>query len=342
MNVIMLQGQDRIMTIPCRCGKQYTACFDFSASLPGTVAARATHVNPAPVKSAFSQPGARPGTTGGSSGNEHNDDLPEIEAEPVADASPPRSSSPALATPGSSELCVPVFQVDDAGKATVICPTCGFSSTMQVPFVLAPKQIVNIECRCRTCFRCRFEFPALLDPSRRQPGEIFPLRPGELAGLETKLFHANDEGKATILCPRSGYSKQLDARADKRLAHPMGFLCPCGEIIRFRIEFRKSYRKRVNLSGEYTNLRRRKKGWMYIKDISFGGVGFMAQIDPDEQKDHGISPQDLLELSFWLDDRLGTEILRRVVVRFVRDNCIGTQFSERRAHDKELGFYLMA
>jgi len=110
--------------------------------------------------------------------------------------------------------------------------------------------------------------------------------------------------------------------------------CRCGEVFRLSLEFRKHYRKKVRLHGEYSVQGKDEKGEIIIEDISASGIRF-ASLKP-----HYISRNDTVELKFTLDDPMRTEINNLVKIMWIIDRNVGAQYIDPKSLEKDLGFYL--
>ena len=110
--------------------------------------------------------------------------------------------------------------------------------------------------------------------------------------------------------------------------------CRCGEVFGFTLEFRKHYRKKVGLPGEYIIQGKGEKGEVIIRDLSLSGIQFES-LNP-----HQISIDDMLEVKFKIDNPLGSEIRKMVRVIWVRNRMVGVMYSGPKGNDKDLGFYM--
>jgi hypothetical protein len=149
-----------------------------------------------------------------------------------------------------------------------------------------------------------------------------------------KTVYVDDANQVTIICPKCGFTKNIDATNFRNTQKRVKAKCKCGETFRFTIEFRKQYRKKVRLPGEYIIQKRGEKGEIIIRDLSLGGIRF------ESLRPHQISTDDTLEVKFKLDNPLRSEICKLVKVKWVRDHIIGAQYSKTKLYEKELGFYL--
>jgi hypothetical protein len=110
--------------------------------------------------------------------------------------------------------------------------------------------------------------------------------------------------------------------------------CRCGEIFRFTLEYRKHYRKKVRLPGEYSVQGKDERGEIIIEDISASGIRF-ASLKP-----HYISRNDTVELKFTLDNQMRTQIQGLVKIAWMIDRNVGAEFINPKSLEKDLGFYL--
>ena len=151
-----------------------------------------------------------------------------------------------------------------------------------------------------------------------------------------KKFYVNNTRQTTIICPKCGFSKIFDTTKYNNVHWRFKAKCRCGEVFGLTLEFRKHYRKKVTLPGEYIIQRKGEKGEIMIEDLSMGGVRF-ENLGP-----HQISIDDILELTFKLDNPSRSEIHKIGSVIWVRDRMVGSMYSEPKGNDKDLGFYMRA
>jgi len=149
-----------------------------------------------------------------------------------------------------------------------------------------------------------------------------------------KTVYVNDANQATIICPKCAFTKEIDMKNFKNTQKSLKGKCRCGEVFRFTIEFRKNYRKKVRLSGEYRIEGKGKKGEIIVEDLSMNGIRFV------NIGSHQISIDDTLEVKFKLDNQMRSEINKLVKVIWVKDKIVGAKFSETKSFISELGFYL--
>ncbi len=147
-------------------------------------------------------------------------------------------------------------------------------------------------------------------------------------------FYVDVKDQVTIICPKCAKKKSLDATKFKNSKSALKVNCPCGEEFRCIFEFRKFFRKRVSLQGEFTNVKSGEKGEVVVDSISLEGIGFMAK------SGHEIETGQMLTVNFNLDNKMGTPVERTIKVTSVRGNSIGAMFFGS-ARNKTVGFYLM-
>ena len=100
------------------------------------------------------------------------------------------------------------------------------------------------------------------------------------------------------------------------------------------MDFRKHYRKKVQLSGEYFIQGKNVRDDIFIKDISKTGINFVTF------KEHDLSVDDTVELRLSLDDQMEPEIHAFVKIRWINDRNVGAQFSNPKSLEKDLGLLL--
>ena len=147
-------------------------------------------------------------------------------------------------------------------------------------------------------------------------------------------FYPDRDNNAVICCPNCNFMKKLDATKYRDSGKSLKVRCRCGDIFTCTIDFRKHYRKKVNLAGEYIVLKNQRKGDLLVEDLSMGGLGF------NNMTPHTLEKEDILEVKFRLDDKKRTELKRKVRVMIIKGHFIGTEFMEKNRFDKEIGFYL--
>jgi len=149
-----------------------------------------------------------------------------------------------------------------------------------------------------------------------------------------KKVYVDDTNKATIVCPKCGFVKMIDTTNYKATQKRLKANCKCGEVFKITLEFRKKYRKDVELPGEYIIQQSGEKGEIVIKDLSMNGIRF------ESLKPHQISTDDTLEVTFKLDNPAQTEIRKFIKVMWIRDRIVGAHYTEMKYYEKDLGFYL--
>jgi len=155
----------------------------------------------------------------------------------------------------------------------------------------------------------------------------------------TETVYVTESNTAVFRCPQCQRAKTVDVSAFGESKSPLRFklTCPCGHVASVVLEKRKRYRKGAHLPGtyvHYVNGQPRGKGTMTVKDLSTNGMKLVFNGTGT------IAPGDLLKIEFRLDDAQRSLVQKKVVVRNVNDNFIGTEFAATEALDKALGFYL--
>ena len=149
-----------------------------------------------------------------------------------------------------------------------------------------------------------------------------------------EIVYAGHTNHVTITCPKCGLAKNKDVTDFKDTHKILKAKCRCGEVFRVDLEFRRYYRKKVRLSGEYFVQEKDEKGEILIEDISMTGIRFSTL------KPHNISRNDTVELKFTLDNPKKTEIRTLVKIIWIADRNVGAQYIDLNRFKQDLVFFL--
>ncbi|THB63633.1 MAG: PilZ domain-containing protein [Desulfovibrio sp.] len=144
-----------------------------------------------------------------------------------------------------------------------------------------------------------------------------------------------DTATVTLVCPHCGHDQAIALNrldSNKKL---FGVKCHCGRKYASCLEFRRDFRKDVELQGVYELESSGQAGLMTVVDVSLSGVGFHPSQGPE------LDPGDLVKVSFRLDTRTTPEIKRQVEIMNLHQGHVGARFTNVEGLNKELGFYLM-
>ena len=137
-----------------------------------------------------------------------------------------------------------------------------------------------------------------------------------------------------IICPECGLEKNINVFKFIDTHKRLKAKCKCGEVFRFRLDFRKYYRKKVQLAGECFIHEKNERDDILIIDISMTGINFTTF------KPHNFSRDDTVELKFNLDNPTKTEIQTTVRIKWINDRNVGAQFNNPKLIEKDLRIYL--
>ncbi len=155
--------------------------------------------------------------------------------------------------------------------------------------------------------------------------------------------HLSPQKTFLVVCPHCNQSKIFNLNdLPPNSPNPFNYECRCGGFSSVLLNYRRSYRKRVNLAGMFTVPSESKKieRICSILDISATGM----QIVTDYFKT--ISEGQLIHTTVILDDKLRTRLeLHCVVLRIIRDNArsrLRLELVNLNTHQQQiLGSYLM-
>lgn len=146
----------------------------------------------------------------------------------------------------------------------------------------------------------------------------------------------NKENKAIFTCPKCAKSKTADVSTlvmeKKKLS--VRVKCPCGNIYSVALERRKYYRKKTRLPGVFILEQNHKEYFMAVTNLSRFGLQFYSS-ESDKLK-----VGDRIGVEFRLDDKTRSLIRKKVIIRRIEGNVVGSEFSSPDEFDKVLGFYL--
>ena len=149
-----------------------------------------------------------------------------------------------------------------------------------------------------------------------------------------KKVYVGRTNQVKITCPKCKLEKNINVFKFKDTHKRVKAKCKCGEEFRLTLDFRKYYRKKVQLTGEYYGKGKDEKEEILIEDISKTGIRF-ATLKP-----HNFSKEDLVELKFNLGNPLKTEIHTDVKIKWINDRNVGAHFNNPKLLETDLGFYL--
>jgi len=133
-------------------------------------------------------------------------------------------------------------------------------------------------------------------------------------------FYVDENNQARITCHNCGINKNLDVTKFKDTHKRLKAKCRCGEVFRLTLDFRRHYRKKVQLAGEYFVQEKNEKDDILIKDISMTGINFTTF------KPYNFSIDDTVELKFTLDNPMRTRVLEPVKIIRTTGRNVGAQY----------------
>lgn len=155
--------------------------------------------------------------------------------------------------------------------------------------------------------------------------------------MEPQKVFVNDDFEGIVVCPQCEKRKRANFSTFRgRKNRTLKAKCICNTRFDIVVDFRRSYRKKTDITGMYTRLSYKKdKGEMHILNLSAYGIGFRTSTMPV------FSIGDKVRLQFTLDDKKKSEIEKDAIVRNVEGDYVGCEFTDLTQHERTLGFYLM-
>jgi PilZ domain len=133
-------------------------------------------------------------------------------------------------------------------------------------------------------------------------------------------FYVDENNQARVICHNCGKNKKIDVTKFKDTHKKLKAKCKCGEVFRLTLDFRKHYRKNVQLSGKCFVREKDETDDILIKDISMTGINFTTF------KPHNFSIDDTVELKFTLDNPMKTKVQEPVKIIRTTDRNVGAQY----------------
>jgi hypothetical protein len=133
-------------------------------------------------------------------------------------------------------------------------------------------------------------------------------------------FYVDENNQARIICHKCGINKNLDVTKFKDTHKRLKAKCRCGEVFQLTLDFRRHYRKNVQIVGKCFIQRKNERDDIAIVDISLSGINFTTF------KPHNLSIDDTVELNFTLDNPLRTNVREPVKIKRIAGRNIGAQY----------------
>ena len=133
-------------------------------------------------------------------------------------------------------------------------------------------------------------------------------------------FFVDENNQARIICHKCGLNKNLDVTKFKDTHKKLKAKCKCGEDFRLTLDFRRHYRKKVQLDGECFIQKKNERDDILIIDISLSGINFTTF------KPHNFSIDDTVELKFTLDNPMKTKVRESVKIKRIAGRNVGAQY----------------
>lgn len=146
--------------------------------------------------------------------------------------------------------------------------------------------------------------------------------------------YVDPKGMAVLKCPKCDTTRTIDTNDKNYYFKSFKAKCKCGASFSGQFEFRRFFRKKARLSGFYTQKKTGIRGYIVIRNISMGGLGFSCIFE------HTIQKGDQLDITFTLDNPKKSKVTLWVEVLYINDRFIGVKRCDIDEMQPEIGFYL--
>jgi hypothetical protein len=155
--------------------------------------------------------------------------------------------------------------------------------------------------------------------------------------LEPPQSYVQEDGTVPTTCPACGAQRSISSAQFNHRGGPVEVICPCGTRFTVLAEFRKAYRRSVNLQGTYTKgASAEEHGNIRIENLSMTGLGCITE------EGHGIAVGDELIVHIILDKTEFEDIKVTVAVIHIYERLVGCHFKELTSQTEDrLASYLM-
>jgi len=155
--------------------------------------------------------------------------------------------------------------------------------------------------------------------------------------METRKVMVKEGDVAIITCPSCRKTKKISVLHYKETGQrELKIRCGCDTLFCICLEYRAHHRKPTRLLGKTINLSNHRENQdIIIKNVSWGGIGFCSL------KKHRTRKDDLMQVSFNLNDVQLSSIDSDVTVRSSTIDYIGCEFNSTEKFKTSLGFYLI-
>ena len=147
----------------------------------------------------------------------------------------------------------------------------------------------------------------------------------------------NYKNEAVVSCPHCYRTHNAFATAlDEHTNDIIQVDCPCGFEFGIELDSRRSYRKKVHVTGMCLNLDSGKSWEIAMVDMSISGVGMKVE----QQTDLCVGQR--IEIKFDINHEKHTHISKTAVVKRLDNQFIGAEFTDIDAHFEILADYIHA
>jgi len=156
-----------------------------------------------------------------------------------------------------------------------------------------------------------------------------------MIAMEERLVmtvYAQDRQSITLHCEQCGKCKVTSIPAETPIGKRLKVRCGCGHVFCVRIEGRYAYRKLTTLPGTYVKLARQsahepETGRMRVEDLSRWGLRVRTAAQ------HTCQVDDLIRVSFHLDDPQHSTVHTRAIVKWVNASRMGAAFLDHEVYN---------
>ena len=148
------------------------------------------------------------------------------------------------------------------------------------------------------------------------------------------ICYVGNEGKTLLRCPECKTTKKVDVKKHHNIINTFKTKCECGSTIRGKFDFRRYYRKKVDLTGSCQRMGSETRVGIKIDNISGMGVGFSCV------EAHTMQKGDFLDITFTLNNPKNSTVTLWIEVMNINENFVGAKRCDTQLEQPDLDSFL--
>lgn len=136
--------------------------------------------------------------------------------------------------------------------------------------------------------------------------------------MKAPKINIDSENNVIVICPQCQTEIFVGKNSYEISTKPLIIKCSCSNQFNIILEYRKNYRRKTDLIGEYFYENIKHK--ISINSLSYDGIGFKTSTR------HNLTIGDTIEIDFFLNEYKKLKLITTAEVKHIKDDFIGCQF----------------